>query len=105
MILSGTVTLDPAAHAASTDSMRTRLAELEERRLSAGRSIELVLASWRGEAAETLRDRWEEWDRGAQAVIDQLGHSLAALDRFRTAMTGADDASAASTTRLGGRLA
>ena len=104
MILSGTVTLDPAAHATSTDSLRTRLSDLEERRLSAGRSIELVLATWRGEAAETFRGKWEEWDRGAQEVIDQLRHSLAALDQFRSAMTGVDGVSAEAATRLGGRL-
>jgi len=104
MILSGTITLDPTAHAASTAALRTRLLSLEDRRLSAERSVEQVLATWRGDAADRFRGRWEEWDRGARAVIGQLHHILCALDRLRAGMTGVDDASAAASAHLGGRL-
>lgn len=104
MILSGTITLDPAAHAASTAAVRLRLERLAERRRSAACSVEQVLATWRGEAAELFRTRWQEWDRGALAVIDQLSLAVDALDRARADVTGADATSAEDVGRLTGRL-
>ena len=104
MITAGTITLDPAAHAATTASVRLRLEQLEERRRSAERSVEHVLASWRGDAAELFRGRWEEWNRGALAVIDQLTTEVDALDQVRRDFTRVDDASAQSAGRITGRL-
>jgi WXG100 family type VII secretion target len=104
MIISGTIALDPAAHAATTASVRERLDQLEERRCRAERSVEQVLATWRGEAAELFRTRWLEWNHGALAVIDQLATAADALDRVRRDLAGADQRSAGSTDRLAGRL-
>lgn len=104
MILSGTITLDPAAHAASTASVRLRLEQLEERRGRAERSVEHVLSTWRGEAARRFRTRWVEWNDGALTVIDQLTAAADALDRVRRDVTDVDHRSAGSTARLAGRL-
>lgn len=104
MILSGTVTLDPAAHAASTASIRARLAQLDERRRGAEQSVDRVLASWRGEAAELFRSRWEEWNSGALAVIEQLSAATDGLDQVRRDLAGTDEQSAQSAGRLTGRL-
>lgn len=104
MILSGTIALDPAAHAATTAAVRLRLEHLEERRRRAEQSVERVLATWRGDAAELFRTRWEEWNRGALAVIDQLSVAADGLDHVRRDLTSADDASEQSTGRLAGRL-
>lgn len=104
MIISGTIALDPAAHAASTAAVRLRLEHLAERRRSAEQSVEHVLASWRGEAAELFRTRWEEWNRGALAVIDQLSVAVDGLEQARLELTGADSNSAQTGARLTGRL-
>ncbi|CUR57217.1 hypothetical protein NOCA1120435 [metagenome] len=104
MIFSGTLALDPAHHAACTDTLRTRLTDLELRRRSTGHAVERVLASWHGEAADRFRSHWEDWDRGAVLVVEQLAHGIAALDRFRADAVGADAASGGSSTHLLGRL-
>ncbi len=104
MILSGSLTIDPAAHAASTASIRARLAQFDERRRGAEQSVEHVLASWRGEAAELFRSRWEEWNTGALAVIDQLSAAADGLDQVRRDLAGTDEQTAQSAGRLTGRL-
>lgn len=104
MIISGTIALDPAAHAATTAAVRLRLEHLEERRRAAEQSVERVLATWRGDAAELFRTRWEEWDRGALAVIEQLSVAADGLDHVRRELTGADGASEQCAGRLAGRL-
>ncbi len=104
MILPGTVALDPTVHAASTASIRARLTQLEERRRGAERSVDRVLASWRGEAAELFRSRWEEWNAGALTVIDQLSVAADALEQVRRDLSAADEQSGHAAGRLAGRL-
>ena len=104
MIISGTIALDPAAHAASIANVRFRLEQLAERRRSAEQSVEHVLASWHGDAAELFRSRWDEWNRNALAVIDQLSVAADGLERVRRDLTGTDQDSAQATGRLSGRL-
>jgi WXG100 family type VII secretion target len=104
MIISGTITLDPSSHAATTAAIRERLALLEERRRCAEQSVDRVLTTWRGEAADRFRGRWTEWNDGALSVIDQLATAADALDRVRCDLTTTDDACAGSTARLAGRL-
>ncbi|WP_374457352.1 hypothetical protein [Nocardioides sp.] len=104
MIFSGTLALDPAHHAASTDALRARLTDLEQRRRSAGQAVELVLATWHGEAAERFRLHWEEWDRGVFLVVERLAAGIAALDRVRDEAVAVDVGCAASSATLAGRL-
>ncbi|PKH37529.1 WXG100 family type VII secretion target [Nocardioides alpinus] len=104
MIISGTIALDPAAHAATTAAVRLRLEHLEERRRAAELSVERVLTTWRGDAAELFRTRWEEWNRGALAVIDQLSVAADGLDHARRSLAATDAESEQSTVRLTGRL-
>ena len=104
MILSGTIALDPAAHAASTAAVRLRLEHLDERRRAAARSVERVLATWHGDAADLFRARWEEWDRGALAVIEQLSVAADGLEQARRDVADADAQRARSAGRLTGRL-
>ena len=104
MIISGTIALDPAAHAATTAAVRLRLEHLDERRRGAEQSVERVLATWRGDAAELFRTGWEEWNRGALAVIDQLSVAAAGLDHVRRELAGAEHRSEESAGRLTGRL-
>lgn len=104
MIISGTISLDTAAHAATTAAVRQRLEHLDERRRAAEQSVERVLATWHGDAAEAFRGRWDAWNLGALGVIDQLAAAADALDLVRHDLTGADQQSAHSGGRLAGRL-
>lgn len=104
MIPSGTLAIDPAAHAASSAAVRLRLEHLEERRRCAELSVDHVLATWRGDAAERFRNRWEEWNRGALAVIDQLSGAVEQLDQVRRDLSSADDRSGELAGRIAGRL-
>ncbi len=104
MIFSGTLALDPALHAACTDTLRSRLADLERRRRSPAPAVERVLETWHGDAAEHFRSRWEEWDRGAVRVVEQLAAGISALDRVRADVVATDGACAERPVRLAGRL-
>lgn len=104
MILSGTITLDPATHAASTAAVRLRLERLDERRRQAGVAVDRALTTWRGDAAESFRARWEEWDRGALTVIEQLSCAAHHLDQVRLDLAAAEDGSAGVAGRITGRL-
>ncbi len=104
MILSGTVTLDPAAHAASTAALRERLEELDARRRRADRSIETVLASWRGSAADAFRVRWEEWSAATAGVVSELSEAAQALDLARADLMSSDARASSSSRGLEGRL-
>ena len=104
MIISGTIALDPSPHAAATASIRERLEQLEERRRSAEHSVDRVLATWRGDAADHFRGRWVEWNHGASSVIDQLSSAADALDEVRRDLTSTDHVCSRSTARLAGRL-
>ena len=105
MILSGTITLSPADHAATTAELRARLEDLEARRRRADHSIESVLATWRGDAADAFRARWEEWSTATAGVVDELVAAAQALDLARSDLATADCASGTSSERLAGRLA
>ena len=103
MILSGSVTLHMADHAAATDDLRARLGDLDARRRRADRSIEAVLASWRGAAADAFRETWEGWSSATASLVDDLAAAAQALDLARADLAGADAASSGSSRRLEGR--
>ena len=105
MILSGTTTLSPADHAATTTELRARLEDLDARRRRADRSIETVLATWRGDAADAFRERWQQWSTATAGVVKDLSAVAQALDLARSDLTSTDSSSGASSQRLAGRLA
>lgn len=104
MILSGTITLDPAAPAATTAALRERLEDLDARRCRADRSIEGVLATWRGSAADAFRSRWEEWSAATAGVVEELAAATQALDLARGDLASAEGRACCASERLGGRL-
>jgi WXG100 family type VII secretion target len=104
VILSGTLHLDPAAHAAATTSLADRLAELDTRRRAIEATVAGLLAGWRGQAATAFRSEWETWCQAAASVSDDLGATVAALDRARGDLLVADDDSGLGPARLEGRL-
>ena len=104
MILSGTITLDPAAHAATTAALRERLEDLDDRHRRADRSIEGVLATWRGSAADAFRARWVEWSAATAGVVEELAVATQALDLARGGLAAADSEAGSSSERLEDRL-
>lgn len=104
MIISGSVALDRAAHAAASSDLAARLAGLDERRRAAELTIDVLLSSWRGEAASHFASRWQEWDAGARDVVDALSALLGAIDLARDDIDRADDSGAETAERLLGRL-
>jgi len=101
MILSGTVTISPADHAATTAELRARLEDLDARRRRADRSIEVVLGTWRGGASDAFRAKWEEWSAATIGVVEELAVAAQALDLARADAVAAD----ASSEQLARRLA
>lgn len=104
MIISGSVALDRAAHAAASSDLAARLAGLDERRRAAELAIDVLLASWRGDAASHFTSQWQEWDAGARDVIDALSALLGAVDLARDDIDRADASAAQAGERLLGRL-
>jgi WXG100 family type VII secretion target len=104
MIISGSVALDRAAHAAASTDLAARLAALDERRRAAELAIDALLSSWRGDAASHFASRWQEWDAGARDVVDALSALLGAVDLARDDLDRADASGAEAADRLHGRL-
>lgn len=104
MILSGTLHLDPAAHAAASAVLAARLDDLDARRRAAEATVEGLLRSWHGEAAAAFRADWEVWSAAAAAVVSDLGSTVAELPRARADVDAADAAAGSSATDLSGRL-
>ena len=100
MILSGTITLSTAEHAATTAELRARLEDLDLRRRRADRTIETVLATWRGGAADAFRERWEAWSTATAGVVEELSAAAEALDAARLDLAAADASSADAAGRL-----
>jgi WXG100 family type VII secretion target len=104
MIISGTLQLDPAAHAAATASLGDRLSDLDARRRTAESTVEGLLATWHGDAASTFREQWEVWSRAASGVVDELGAAVHALPAAASYVVGADDRRGVAGDHLRGRL-
>ena len=100
MILSGTITLSPSDHLATTADLRARLEDLDARRRRADRTIEAVLGTWRGGASDAFRTRWEEWSSATAGVVAELGAAAQALDLARADAVAADSSSEQLARRL-----
>ena len=100
MILSGTITLSPSDHVATTAELRARLEDLDARRRRADLSIEAVLGTWRGGASDAFRARWEEWSSATAGVVEELAAAAQALDLARADAVAADSSSEQLARRL-----
>ncbi|CAM3588690.1 WXG100 family type VII secretion target [Nocardioides zeicaulis] len=104
MIISGTLVLDADGQAATRHDLGARLAELEERRDAAARTVAALVATWHGAAADRFEEQWQAWDEGAAGVLAALGRSLAALDLARAELLSTDGHRGQSAAALAGRL-
>ena len=104
MIISGTLQLDPAAHAAATSSFGDRLSDLDARRRAAESAVHGLLATWRGDAASAFLEQWDVWSRAAAGVVDDLGAAVDALPAAAADVVGADEHRGLASDHLRGRL-
>ncbi|MCY4726882.1 WXG100 family type VII secretion target [Nocardioides sp. STR2] len=104
MIISGTLQLDPVAHAAATASLADRLSDLEARRRAATSAVDGLLAAWRGDAASAFQEQWEVWSSASARVIGDLGAAVDTLPAAASDVVRADDRRAVAGDHLSGRL-
>jgi WXG100 family type VII secretion target len=104
MTSSGTVHLDPAAHAAASNRLDARLRDLDTRRRAAEASVERLLSAWHGEAATAFASQWEVWSSAAAGVVDDLGAAVAALSGARGDLVSADTVVSQRPAAMAGRL-
>jgi len=104
MIISGTLQLDPVAHAAATASLADRLSDLEARRRAATSAVDRLLAAWHGDAASAFREQWEVWSGAAAGVVGDLGAAVDALPAAASEVVAADDQRGVALHHLSGRL-
>lgn len=108
MTSSGSVHLDPTAHATASARLDDRLRDLDTRRRAAEASVERLLSAWHGEAAAAFCSQWETWSCAAAGVVADLGAAVAALSGARSDLVTADTHASlgprAMTGRLEGRL-
>jgi uncharacterized protein YukE len=105
MTSSGTVHLDPAAHAAASTRLDDRLRDLDARRRAAEASVERLLAAWHGEAASTFASQWATWSSAASGVVDGLGATVAALPGARGDLVSSDTVVSQRPSAMAGQLA
>ena len=104
MIISGTLQLDPVAHAAATATLADRLSDLEARRRAATSAVECLLAAWRGDAAAAFREQWGVWSLASAGVVDDLGAAVDALAAAASDVVATDDQRSVAGDHLRGRL-
>jgi WXG100 family type VII secretion target len=90
MTTSGTVRVDPTAHASASAQLDDRLRELDARRRAAEASVERLLSAWHGEAAAAFASQWQTWSTTAGGVVEDLGAAVSALSGARSDLVTAD---------------
>jgi WXG100 family type VII secretion target len=104
MTTSGTVHLDPTAHAAAATLLDDRLRELDARRRTAEASVERLLSTWHGEAATAFGSQWATWGSAASSVVADLGGDVAALAGARGDLVAADTGASQHPRAMAGHL-
>lgn len=99
-----TVQLDTVRFTTGSRTLDDRVGDLAARRSEVGDAVDGLLRGWRGEAADIFRTHWEAWRDGADAVIDDLRHDVAALSLAQADLHQGDSGSSHTSTRLQGRL-
>ena len=98
------IRLDPAQLSIGADAVEARAADMVTRRTHIEASVDSLLATWHGDAADRFALLWEEWRDGADDVIAGLAASAAALRAARDDVAGADGTSSEAHDLLSRRL-
>ena len=100
----GTLSADHTAFRDTVADLHDAAARLTASRDRAARSVDGLLGSWRGSAATTYAEGWDDWRHGADRVLDGLRTMAALLDAVDADLTTTDATSGDSLTRLTARL-
>ncbi len=98
------IRLDPAQLSIGADAVEARAADMATRRTRIEASVDALLATWHGDAADRFAVLWEEWRSGADGVIAGLAASAVALRAARDDVSSTDASSSETHDRLAGRL-
>jgi WXG100 family type VII secretion target len=98
------IRLDPAHLSIGADAVEARATDMAARRARIQASVDVLLATWHGDAADRFAGLWEEWRTGADSVIAGLAASAVALRAARDDVSSADASSTETYDRLAGRL-
>jgi WXG100 family type VII secretion target len=106
-VLSGgamNIRLDPAQLSIGADAVEARAADMAIRRTHIEASVDSLLSSWHGDAADRFALLWEEWRDGADGVTAGLAAGAVALRAARDDVAGSDGASFETHGNLSRRL-
>jgi WXG100 family type VII secretion target len=98
------VRLDPARLSIGADAVEARAADMATRRTQIGASVDALLSTWHGAAADRFAALWEDWRYGADTVIAGLSTSAVTLRAARDDLTLADTSSSEAHDLLAKRL-
>lgn len=100
----GTLSADHTAFRDTVADLHDAAGRLTASRDRAARSVDGLLGTWRGAAATTYAEGWEEWRAGAAQVLDGLVTVAALLDATSADLASVDESSGGSLDRLAARL-
>lgn len=101
-----TVNVDHDDFAVTISDVRRAATRIDERRRHVCREADALLdGGWRGAAADSFREGWEEWSRAARRVLDELVELGTRLDAVHRDLTAQDEQSRACLDGIAARVA
>lgn len=101
-----TVNVDHDDFAVTISDVRRAATRIDERRRHVCREADALLdGGWRGAAADSFREGWEEWRRAARRVLDELVDLGTRLDAVHRDLTAQDEQSRACLDGIAARVA
>jgi len=87
-----TISADHDDFATTVTDLRAAANRFRERRARICREVDALLdGGWRGPAADSFAESWEDWSRAAQRVLDGLLEMGALLDAVHGDLTDRDE--------------
>ena len=100
-----TIDVDHGDFATTVTELRAAASRLGERRARICREVDALLdGGWRGPAAESFAESWEDWSRAAQRVLDGLVEMGDLLDAVHGNLTDQDDQTGLRLDTIAGRV-
>ncbi len=100
-----TITVSHDDFATAVTGVREAAGQLGERRDRVCREVDsLVDGGWRGAAADSFAEAWEDWRRAAQRVLDGLTDMGTLLDAAHRDLSDRDEQSRLGLDAVAGRI-
>ena len=101
-----TVNVSHDDFAVTIAGVRVAATRIDERRRHVCREADALLdGGWRGAAADSFRESWEEWSAAARRVLDELVDLGTRLDAVHRDLAARDDQSRACLDGIAARVA